>query len=129
MTRYRRRGEVRGTRLTEVERWTTNSGDALVGEPGDWKVTDDTGGVRTIKNSEFLASHELIVGDRYRRAGTVSAEQVDEVTTVETLEGAATAQPGDWIVTANGDDSWPVPDAHFRAKYESVDLWGTSSES
>ena len=121
MNRYRRRGEVRGIRLTEVERWTTSSGDVLVGEPGDWWVTDETGGVRTIKSEDFLATHELIAGDRYRRSGTVSAMQVDSVTVVETPEGAATAQPGDWIVTASPDKNWPVPDAHFRSTYEAVD--------
>lgn len=117
---YRRKGEVRAERITERIQWQTQAGDTLIGEPGDWLVTDTSGGKRTVKDDPFRLSHDEVAPGRYRRSGTVTAYQVQTITTVETLEGAATANPGDWVLQRDFNDRWPVPDAHFRASYEEI---------
>lgn len=115
---FQRKGEVKATRLTEQLRWRTERGDELHGETGDWLVTGPGGVRRTVSGEEFAHSYELIEGDRYARVGVFRARQVAEHESVQTLEGAATAEPGDWVVTGPNGNSWPVPDQVFRAGYE-----------
>jgi hypothetical protein len=60
----------------------------------------------------------------YRKTATVFAEQVEagRQVTVDTLEGPAVANEGDWLVTANTPrgEQWIVFDEVFRATYEAV---------
>jgi hypothetical protein len=60
----------------------------------------------------------------YRKTATVFAEQVEAGRTVriDTLEGPAVAEAGDWLVTANTDkgEQWIVRDEVFRATYVEV---------
>lgn len=117
---FRRVGEVTARRLHDDHAWVTSRGDQLHGRAGDWVVESSDGGKRTVQHEEFLALYEPITGDRWRRIGTVMARQVDVTLTVSTLEGPATAEPGDWIVTGQDGSSWPVPNEVFRRSYEPV---------
>ena len=119
-TPYRRVGLVSALRLVEGREWTTSNGDILLGEPGDWLVASPDGGERTVSDPAFRISYEHVQGNEYRRVGSVLAVRTSSEVVVETLEGGATALPGDWIVTAPDGTSWPVPDAVFRATYESA---------
>lgn len=114
---YGRVGTVTAVRLDAARDWTTSAGDRLRGEAGDWLITSPDGGLRTAKDEQFRRSYERVDGDTWRRTGTVRAWQTREPLTVATLEGNATADPGDWIVTAPDGSSWPVPDKVFRASY------------
>lgn len=118
---FRRKGEVRARRLTQPVDWTTDRGDVLHGKPGDWWVTSPDGAVRSVTPREFEASYQLIEGERYERFGVFRARPVSAVEKVQTLEGPATAYPGDWIVTGPNGNSWPVPDQVFRSGYEPLD--------
>jgi hypothetical protein len=117
---FRRIGTVTAVRLTEPRAWTTSSGDQMSGEEGDWLVTDAKGGERTVKDSEFPSLYQLLPDGTYQGIGTVTARQATATETVDTLEGPATANPGDWVVTAADGSSWPVPDEVFRTKYQEI---------
>lgn len=117
---FRRRGLVTAVLLNERTEWITDRGDVLVAEVGDWLVTDAKGRTRSVKPAEFNDLYEFVAQDRYRRVGVVSARQAAQTETIATLEGPATANVGDWIVTAKNGTSWPVPRAHFFDLYEEV---------
>lgn len=115
---YRRRGEVSAERVDESWTWTTTTGSAMQALPGDWRVRD---GERewSVRPPEFADMYEAAGEGRFRRRGSVRATRVSEPQTVQTLEGAAHAEDGDWIVEGENGERWVVPDAHFRQAYES----------
>ena len=116
---FRRRGEVRATRSETAWRWRTESGAAMRAAAGDWKVTDpQSGRVWSVDPAAFAAGHERIEGDRYRRIGTVRARPAHLGEPVDTLEGPAVAEPGDWLVQGELGERWLVPDERFRGSYE-----------
>jgi hypothetical protein len=111
---YRRRGEVRAERLRQAQTWTAPDGAVMEAQPGDWRVRDEEGTERTVRDAQFRASHEWVGGHRWVRTGEVRAWRVSEPTTVLTLEGPATAAAGDWIVQGAGGERWPVPASQFE---------------
>jgi hypothetical protein len=117
---FRRIGTVRAKRLQARRPWTRLSGDELHGDAGDWRVVDDWGDERTVRDLEFRDSHEPLGDEIWRRTGTFRAWQASEVLVLRTMEGRATAQPGDWIVEGRSGERWPVPDDQFRRSYAST---------
>ena len=111
---YRRRGEVWAERLRQAQAWTAPDGAVMEAQPGDWSVRDEEGTERTVRDTQFRASHESVAGHRWVRTGEVRAWRVGEPTTVLTLEGPATAAAGDWIVQGAGGERWPVPASQFE---------------
>jgi hypothetical protein len=119
---YQRLGTVRAFRLDTGLRWNCRSGNELAGSAGDWRVVDDHGDERTVRDLEFQVSHALLEGDRWQRVGTFRAWPVaDEAVVIRTIEGSATAWPGDWIVEGPGGERWPVADEQFRRSYEAIE--------
>ena len=119
-TEFQRVGMVRARRLHTRRRWTRPAGGELSGEAGDWRVFDDRGDERTIRDAAFRASHEPLGGERWRRTGTYRAWQVGDERVLRTLEGRAVARPGDWVVEGRGGERWPVSDEQFRRTYRAV---------
>ena len=117
---FQRIGTVRARRLHARRRWTRATGGELRGEAGDWRVLDDRGDERTIRDAAFRASHEPLGGERWRRTGTYRAWQVEDERVLRTLEGRAIAQPGDWVVEGHRGERWPVSNAQFRRTYQAV---------
>jgi len=115
--RYERVGTVRARKLQARRTWKRRSGDELTGNPGDWRVFDDSGDERTVRDAEFTVSHEHLGGELWRRTGTYRAWQVDEDRVLRTMEGRAVAQAGDWVVEGFGGERWPVSDEQFRRTY------------
>ena len=114
---FRRIGVVRARRLHAHQPWTRQTGEQLHGDAGDWRVLDEGGDERTVRDTEFRLSHEPVSGDRWRRIGIFRAWQVGETQVLRTLEGRATADPGDWIVEGHRGERWPVRDSQFRHSY------------
>ena len=114
---FLRVGTVHANRLHARRPWTRRSGDNLSGAAGDWQVVDDHGNERTVRDAEFQASHEPLDGKRWRRTGTYHAWQVTEDLVLRTMEGRATARPGDWVVEGHRGERWPVTDEQFRRTY------------
>jgi hypothetical protein len=114
---YRRVGTVQARRLQARWPWTRRSGDKLSGNAGDWRVVDDSGDERTIRDLAFRASHEPLGGDRWSRTGVYRAWQVSEKLVLRTMEGRAVAHPGDWIVEGSRGERWPVSREQFQRSY------------
>lgn len=115
--RFERTGFVQASRLTESLTWTSHAGEQMRGNPGDWRVVDEAGNLRTISDPDFQSSHEPAGDGRWRRVGTYLAWQVSETVVVRTKEGSATARVDDWVVEAPSGERWPVPDDQFRRTY------------
>jgi hypothetical protein len=115
--RYERVGFVQARKLQSRRIWTRRSGDELTGNAGDWRVLDDWGDERTVRETEFLISHEHVEGERWRRTGTYRAWQVRESQVLRTMEGKAVARAGDWVIEGHGGERWPVTDEQFRRTY------------
>lgn len=114
---YRRIGVVTARRLQTGTTWRTANGELLQAKAGDWLVFDQSGGERVIANCPFLATHKLLSGDSWERCARVEARRAKRAESVMTLEGPVEALPGDWIVTDESGNTWPVPDSHFRTSY------------
>jgi hypothetical protein len=113
---WERAGTVTATRLQRSTGWTASGGEQLMGEPGDWRVRsgDET---HSVRDSIFRATHRPLGGDVWSRSGTVRARRATRTERVITLEGVATARPGDWVVVGQEGEQWPVPDGVFRERY------------
>ena len=114
---FRRTGTVRARRLQARRPWTRRSGDELHGNAGDWRVVDDGGDERTVRDLAFRDSHAPLGGELWRRTGTFLAWQVSETLVLRTMEGRAVARPGDWVVEGSRGERWPVTDSQFRRTY------------
>lgn len=118
--RFRRVGEVTAEQRHRAWVWTTETGDQMQAQPGDWAVIDDSGQERSITPESFTASYELIERNRYRRKGVFRARQAQVQETISTDEGDAVAQAGDWIVEGVHGEIWPVPKERFEATYQEL---------
>lgn len=118
--RYRRFGVVTATRLNQPHPWSTATGETLVGQPGDWLVTDAAGNPRTVTDASFRATHRQLDGDRWERTSEVDARPVRPGERIETQEGPTTAGPDGWVVRDADGNHWIVPEATFRAGYRLV---------
>jgi len=114
---FARVGEVHAVRLTAGYAWRAPSGDEMSGSVGNWRVIDVSGDERTVRDGEFQLTHEPLDGDRWRRIGKVRAWRVKDAVVLRTLEGRATAEPGDWIVQGPRGMRWPVTDERFERGY------------
>lgn len=118
---FRRRGRVTARRLTAPLAWSTEAGDRMQASAGDWLVTDPHSGRRwTADPQAFALGHEPLGGDCYRRTGLVHARPAHLAEAVQTLEGPATAKPGDWLVEGDLQERWLVPADRFAEAYEPV---------
>lgn len=114
---FQRLGEVQGRQLAEGRSWTTEHGDRLVANAGDWWVwTTSPSRGRSVGPQAFARTYHLIADDRYERVGTVTARQAQTREPVVTDEGVSYAEPGDWIVSEGGA-TWPVPESQFLRTY------------
>lgn len=113
---FRSTATVHAVRLTDEHRWTTAAGDELVGAAGDWLLSegDDTW---TVAADVFAATYEPVADGIYRKVALVQAAQLAEDVEVITLEGIATAGPGDWLARNPGGDVWPIPAEVFADRY------------
>ncbi|WP_175616190.1 PGDYG domain-containing protein [Mycobacterium sp. GA-1841] len=118
--RYRSTIIVGAVQIQQESDWTTARGDPLQMAAGDWWVTDDRGDRWSVAADVFAQTYEQLPDGRYRKAAQVVATELTETVTVQTLEGLATAEPGDWLVRNPGGECWPVPAADFSRRYEKV---------
>lgn len=115
---YRRHGEVTAEQRSQGWTWRAPTGDVMNAQAGDWAVTDESGDERSVAAEVFPSTHRQVGPGRYQRSGTVLARQATEREVIETLEGDAVANEGDWILKGPQGEQWPVPDRQFRDSYE-----------
>lgn len=114
---YRSKLVVRAVQIRDDTEWTTAQGDVLRATAGDWWVID--GDDRwSVAGDVFEQTYEQVADDRYRKIAQVTAVPVTESVTVQTLEGIATGEPGDWLVRNPSGEYWPVPADVFALRYE-----------
>ncbi|BBZ65897.1 hypothetical protein MINS_13260 [Mycolicibacterium insubricum] len=116
---YRSRIVVRAEPISAEANWDTARADSMRANTGDWWVTDGDAGW-SVAADVFAQTYEHVDGDRYRKTAPVHAVQLAETVLVQTLEGTATGQPGDWLVRNPGGECWPVTGADFARRYERV---------
>ncbi len=73
--------------------------------------------------SETIDSNRVLGPTQYyrKRPIVVKACRALESIVIETLEGAMTAKPGDWIVTGTHGEHYPVKPEIFAETYEKVE--------
>ena len=116
--RYRRVGAVTAEQRRQPWTWTTDSGDKMRAGPGDWVVEDNGGRRWSVRDDIFRATHERVDGQLWRRTGSVLARCARQGERIDTLEGAATASEGGWVVTGEHGEQWPVSAEEFARRYE-----------
>lgn len=116
-----RRGEVTATVLSEDRRWQTDGGQWLQARAGDYQVSDGRGRTWSVKPKIFLESYTQVEGDRWRRTGRVYAQPAVAGELIISLEGAAIAVEGDWVIKGNAGEQWINSSEHFAENYEQVD--------
>ncbi|MCB0930667.1 MAG: hypothetical protein KDB71_02040 [Mycobacterium sp.] len=121
--RYRRAGTVVAQQQNDAWTWTSEAGNVMHGDAGDWAIHDGTGKTWSVRDGIFRATHQHVGGDRWRRTGFVRARPARAGENVDTLEGSATAADGDWIVAGEQGEQWPVPGEQFRKRYEGPLPW------
>lgn len=114
---YRSVGVVTASRVIDDCEWTTSSGDVLQARAGDWEVSDGTD-TWSVAGNIFTQTYVQVEGNNYRKASQVTAVAMAESFAVETLEGLASGEPGDWLVRNPSGECWPVPAAVFSRRYE-----------
>ena len=99
--------------------WTTQSGQVMQADSGDWELRDADGGQPwSVRDNIFRAAYENLDGTRWRRRGVVKARPAHGGETIDTLEGPAMAADGDWVVQGEQGEQWPVPGDQFRRRYD-----------
>jgi len=115
--RYRRIGTVTAHLLETDRTWRTLGGATMSGRRGDWVVEDASGGVRTVTDDKFRASHRHLRDDTWERCAVLEARPARPGERVASLEGTSTAGEGSWVVRDAPDNAWVVPVEHFRRAY------------
>lgn len=114
---FRRIGRAWAFPLNAPHRWRSSGGDDLLAQAGDWWVVTEDGTARSVSPDAFLKTYRHVSGPEYVRCGTVNARQVRRDDVIWTREGQAQARVGDWLVTDQDGNTWPVPDQLFTRLY------------
>lgn len=107
---------VRATQLTVDRSWATAAGDTLHASAGHWWLTDGDD-QWSVAPAVFAQVYEDLGAGIFRKRSVVTAVQLARSATIETLEGSATAEAGDWLVRNPTGESWPVPARIFQRRY------------
>ena len=120
--RFERAGEVIAEQVFEPWRWTTESGEVLSAEAGDWRLRAEPGGASwSVRDDIFRSTHRHLAGNRWRRTGSVSARPAAAGEMIDTLEGPVTAAAGDWVIRGDAGECWPVSAAEFSRRYAPIE--------
>lgn len=115
-SRYVSTGEVSARPAPQGFQWTTEQGDVLTAEDGDWLVSD---GINqwTVGAEIFAATYTQTTPGHYRKTAPVNACVLPEATEVSTREGVVSGLQGDYLVQNVTGDVWIVPREEFERKY------------
>ena len=113
---YRKKVAVKAVQIREPRVWTTERGDELRGEPGDWLLSDSRSSW-TVAGSVFEATYRPTGDGRWVKVATIGAVRVEVPTSCATLEGRATALAGDYVARNPTGEVWPIPAEVFERTY------------
>ncbi len=117
---FTRIGTVNAQQRSTPWTWTSQSGNTMQANAGDWEVQAD-GETWSVRDDIFQATYERVDGNQWRRRGSVLARPARPGETIETLEGPATAADGDWVVRGAHGEEWPVPAQEFAQRYAELE--------
>ena len=113
---YKREGLVEAKLLKKPKSWVNDNGDTMQAEAGDylvWNVTSEW----TVKGDVFEATYKNVQDSLYEKVATIHALVADEKMSINTLEGIATAEIGDYIAKNQTGEIWPIPKDVFENSY------------
>jgi hypothetical protein len=116
---YRSTAKVRATRLERDREWVTPAGSTLKGSAGDWLLNDGTT-QWTVSAEAFANTYEEVSPGTWHKTGTVWAQRLSSCADVETPEGIARAEVGDWLVGSPEAGAWPVSNDIFQHRYVAI---------
>jgi len=96
------------------------SATPLIADPGDLILVNDSGERHPIKRDLFEQTYSEIAGSDglVTKTAPTMAKQMPEPFTVQTLEGQATGQAGDWLAQGADGECWPIPNETFHKRYQ-----------
>jgi hypothetical protein len=119
---FERVGIVVAEQRTEAWTWTTETGETLTANAGDWEVREGAGGGSwSVRDDIFHQTYEHVDGSQWRRRGTVLARRARPGESIETLEGTVSAANGDWVIKGDKSELWPVPAEKFAQRYQRIE--------
>jgi hypothetical protein len=113
---FTRVGMVTAEQRSTPWTWKSDSGDTMRAAVGDWAVREG-GKTWSVRDDIFRATHEEAGDGQWRRIGLVQARPAHPGETINTLDGAAAAAEGDWVVRGFNGEQWPVPGEEFARGY------------
>ena len=121
---FRKTSVIQAERLTEPKTWTTPNGSVMTADAGDVLVTQADGSVSSVKPEIFGKTYEEVPGRPgfYRKAAITRAQQLNEDTAINTLEGIGTGKKGDWLVTGPEGEQYIIGKDFFDANYAPVPI-------
>ncbi len=119
---YRKTLPITAEQSSEPFTWTSN-GETMQANAGDWRVTQPNGKISSVTPDIFARTYEAAPNlgpNSFLKTALTHAQVLDRDVTVTTLEGAKTAQAGDYLVTGPAGEQYPVPRAEFEHMYAQV---------
>jgi hypothetical protein len=113
-----RRGEVTAVHSDTSWTWTSESGETMQGQAGDWRLTNKSGRSWSVAPEIFASTYEHVDDDRWRRTGCAWARPAVPGEVIKSLEGRQTAADGDWVIRGSKGEEWVTSSDHFAASYE-----------
>lgn len=112
-------GDIEAYQLTMPTTWYNHNGSPERAEVGDW-IANDGRAIWTVGQAVFAETYAAAGDGHYRKRFPVQAVRLDSDCVIETLEGDARANVGDWLVMNPSGECWPVQGWIFPERYEQV---------
>lgn len=121
--KFRKKPVIVEAKQVNEETWIHTSRGTLIASPGDWIITGTNGEIYPCKPDIFEKTYEHVEGNKYQKKPVIiEARKAEKLTEVETLEGLAIANPGDWIITGVNGEEYPCRPEIFEQIYEPLSV-------
>ena len=89
---------------------------------GHWVIIGPNGDVYGCEPNVFEQTYEQVQPgqDLYHKTAEVTARQIEQAMSIETLEGQALGKPGDWLITNQTGEQYFISHSVFIETYEAV---------
>jgi hypothetical protein len=116
---FKKLGTVQAEQLKAPTTWTTSKGETMQAEAGDFKVTGPDGSTWSVKPDIFQQTYSQVEGTpgTFAKTAITNAYQLTQPTTIQTLEGQGSGNPGDYLVRGPKGEEYIVPKAKFESMY------------
>lgn len=114
---------VRARRAEADANIETPHGPAFARGGADYIVAHGAGDYAVVRGDIFERTYEALGAGLYRKRTDLVLRYftLDRPAIVETLEGPAKAEPGDWVMEGVAGELWPIAAEKAQEKYEPAD--------